>query len=230
MCAFVVLFLPSPALAHKVTVFAYVEGDTVVTDSYFNDGRKCRDSIIEVFDEKGNKLIEGKTDTDGRFSFRAPGRTDLVIRLTASMGHRAEYEIPGSDLPESLLPPAGPTALETPSEKPVRKTPNPSVTSSSRPTEKPELRAPQAKPSPEPAEKPSVTQPAETALQAVPCLADIEQAVDRALARQLEPIYRELEESRRRENFSEIAGGIGYIVGLMGLAAYFHSRKDRKQG
>jgi nickel transport protein len=29
-----------PALAHKVIIFAYVEGDRVYTESYFSDGKK----------------------------------------------------------------------------------------------------------------------------------------------------------------------------------------------
>jgi len=101
---FVILFIfatGSEALAHKVNVFAYVEGDTVFTESYFNDGRKCVDSKIEVFDSAGNRLLEGKTNKAGEFSFKVPIKTDLRIVLTASMGHRAEYTVPASELPKS---------------------------------------------------------------------------------------------------------------------------------
>ena len=87
-----IFLAPLTALAHNVNVFAYAEGDKVITESYFNDGRKCLDSTIEVFDTQGNKLAEGKTDAEGRFAFRPSIRTDLLIRLTASMGHRAEYD------------------------------------------------------------------------------------------------------------------------------------------
>ena len=93
----------SETLAHKVNVFAYVEGDTVFTESYFNDGRKCIDSKIEVFDSTGNKLLEGRTNKMGEFSFKVPKKTDLMLVLTASMGHRAKYTVPASELPKSEL-------------------------------------------------------------------------------------------------------------------------------
>jgi nickel transport protein len=81
-----------------VVLFAYAKGDRVFTESYFSNGKRCRDSRIEVFDGLGNKLLEGKTDNNGAFSFKPPKKTDLRIVLTASMGHRDEYTIPAGDL------------------------------------------------------------------------------------------------------------------------------------
>ncbi len=101
---FIILFISvtgSEALAHKVNIFAYIEGDTVFTESYFNDGRKCVDSKIEVFDSAGDKLLEGRTNNTGEFSFKVPMKTDLRLVLTASMGHRAEYTVPASELSEA---------------------------------------------------------------------------------------------------------------------------------
>jgi len=89
----------SHTLAHRVVVFAYVEGDMVYTESYFSDGKRCQHARIEVYDSLGNKLLEGKTDKRGEFSFKPPTRKDLRIVLTASMGHRDEYIIPESELP-----------------------------------------------------------------------------------------------------------------------------------
>jgi len=84
--------------AHRVILFAYAEGDRVFTESYFSDGKRCQDSRIEVFDSFGNKLLEGKTDRNGQFSFPTPQKTDLRIVLTASMGHKDEYMIPAGEL------------------------------------------------------------------------------------------------------------------------------------
>ena len=85
------LLLAGVALAHKVNIFAYVEGDSVHTESYFNDGRKCKNSAIAVFDSAAKQLLEGETDEEGIFTFPTPKKEDLKIVLTASMGHRAEY-------------------------------------------------------------------------------------------------------------------------------------------
>ncbi len=93
---FLFMVIP-PALAHKVNLFAYVEGDRVVTESYFSDGKRCQNSIIEVFDRSQKKLLEGKTDKTGIFSFKVSGETDLRLVLNAGMGHRAEYTVSKSD-------------------------------------------------------------------------------------------------------------------------------------
>ena len=58
---FNILFLgavASSAYGHKVYIFAWVEGDTVYTDSYFPDKRKVAGGKIEVFDPSGKKLLE----------------------------------------------------------------------------------------------------------------------------------------------------------------------------
>ncbi len=197
ICLLTGLLAPSTAWAHKVNVFAYVEGDNVVTESYFNDGRKCRDSTIEVFDDKGKKLLEGKTDAEGTFSFHPPVRANLLIRLTASMGHRAEYTIQASELPGGL------------------------------PEDIPTGTAPEAPPAGVPKEP--TAKPEDAPIEPTPAMTDIERAIDEALARQLAPIRRAIEESKDRERFSDIVGGIGYIIGLMGLALYFRSRRLQRR-
>ena len=88
----------SYTLAHRAVLFAYVEGDRVFTESYFSDGKRCQNSRIEVFDGFGTKLLEGKTDENGEFSFTPATKSDLKIVLTASMGHRDEYVIPAGEL------------------------------------------------------------------------------------------------------------------------------------
>ncbi len=186
--AIIILLAPMSAWAHGVSVFAYAEGDTVVVEGYFHDGAKCRDCAVEAFDSDGRRLVEGKTDNDGRFSFKAPAATDLLVRLTASMGHRAEYRIPAADLPENL--PAMPEAPGEPAERAGAR---------------------------------EHTGPA-AGFQGA---AEIERVVEKVVARQLAPIRRALEESRRQRRLSDIIGGIGYIVGLMGLVLYFRSRRPR---
>jgi nickel transport protein len=89
---------PPHAAAHKVYLFAWVEGDTVYTDSYFPDKRKIIGGKVEVFDPDGKKLLEGQTDDMGTFSFKIPQRTDLRIVLEATMGHRAEFTLMAVEL------------------------------------------------------------------------------------------------------------------------------------
>ena len=53
----IIIMMDVSIFAHKVNVFAYIEGGKIYTESYFNDGKKCIESKIEVFDNRGNKLL-----------------------------------------------------------------------------------------------------------------------------------------------------------------------------
>ena len=87
------------ALAHKVNIFAYAENRVVYTESYFPDGKPVGGGVIEVLDAVGNKILEGKTDTDGLFSFPVPDKKeDLTIVLNASLGHKNQYILKKSEL------------------------------------------------------------------------------------------------------------------------------------
>jgi len=107
------LLLAQNAFAHRVTVFAWVEGDTVFVESKFPGGRKVSGGKIIVTDSKGVELLTGKTDDQGEFSFKIPQKTELKIILEAGMGHRAEWTIPVSEM-ESVPPSADMPAAETP--------------------------------------------------------------------------------------------------------------------
>ncbi len=78
------------ASAHKVFIHAWFDGDTIYTESYFGAKRKVKGGLILVFDPSGKKLLEGRTNEKGEFSFKAPQKTDLRIVVEAGMGHRNE--------------------------------------------------------------------------------------------------------------------------------------------
>lgn len=175
-----IIVISVPVFAHKVNIFAYVEGDKVYTESYFNDGKKCVNSNIEVFDSTGNKLLEGVTNEDGEFTFEIPEKEDLKIVLTASMGHRAEYIIKASELGD---------VIESNKEN-IRESLSPKISSVD--------------------------------------LTEIQLLIENTLDEKLKPLMREIKKSRENKiSVTEIIGGIGYIFGIMGIIAYFLSRKNR---
>ena len=92
------LALASTAFGHKVYLFAWIEGDTVYTESYLSGKKKVRGGLVKVFDPAGRKLLEGKTDEKGKFSFKIPRNTDLRIVLEATMGHKAEFLLKADDV------------------------------------------------------------------------------------------------------------------------------------
>jgi nickel transport protein len=87
----------TPALAHRVLVFATVQGDTIHTESKFIPDTPMRRGKIMVLDAKtGKMLLTGETDEQGKFSFPIPaearaGKMDLKIVAEAAMGHRGEW-------------------------------------------------------------------------------------------------------------------------------------------
>ena len=89
----VCLLTASSAWGHKVHVFAWVEKDTVYTESYFSDGNKVVNAQIQVFDNHEKLIMSGTTDKKGTFSFKLPTCTTLRIVLNASEGHNAEFDL-----------------------------------------------------------------------------------------------------------------------------------------
>jgi nickel transport protein len=91
-------FFDGSAFAHRVNVFAWVEGDRVFVECKYPDGTKVREGVIRVLDSAGKELLTGKTDAKGEFSFKVPKQDDLKIVLEAGMGHRAEWPLSKQDL------------------------------------------------------------------------------------------------------------------------------------
>jgi len=181
------------ALAHNVFLTAYVEGDTVFVEGGFSDGTLCENAKIEVFDPSGHKLLEGKTDENGVFSFKPPQKTDLKVVLNAGMGHRDEYTVPAEELPDM-------TGMQK-AEAEVMSAPGTE-------TLKPRASDAAARIDPE----------------------EVESIVDRVIQKRLRPLTQLVAKSQRKTGVSptEIFGGIGYILGLMGIAMYFRYRKGGK--
>jgi nickel transport protein len=81
-----------------VNVFAYVERGTVHVEGYFPDGKPAGNAAIQVLDSGGRRLLEGRTDAEGLFSFPLPKKDDLTIVIDASMGHRNQFLLKKQDL------------------------------------------------------------------------------------------------------------------------------------
>ncbi len=185
---FFILIAAGPAGAHKAVIFAWVDGDTVYTESKFSGGRRVKGGEIIVYDLDGNQLLKGKTDNKGEFSFKVPKKTGMKIVLLAGMGHRGEWTIP---LDEIQAVAAGQTGATTSKEIAIK--------------------------------EPDRQTPSALVYRVSP--GEIQMAVEKALDKKLKPVMKMLAESREHGiSLVEILGGIGYILGLMGVAAYFNYR------
>ena len=58
------------ASAHRVNIFAFVDGDAVQVECGFNRSQKVKQGTVEVFDATtGARLLQGTTDDNGVFRF-----------------------------------------------------------------------------------------------------------------------------------------------------------------
>jgi nickel transport protein len=191
-----------PAFAHKVSIFAWVEDDTVYTRSKFSKGKRVKNSPVIVFDSDGNKLLEGKTDENGEFSFKIPKQSALKVVLKASMGHMAEWKIPFEEI--------NPEAVSN-NSKPESDIKNSYETSSRSQTIN------------------SGTDLSALSESHGISKQEIKKLIDKSLDKKLSPIMNMLADSYGGgPSLTEIIGGIGYIFGLIGVAMYFTSRKKKK--
>lgn len=187
------------ASAHRVNIFAFVDGDAVQVECGFNRSQKVRQGTVEVFDAAtGAKLLQGATDDNGVFRFpvtaelREAGH-DLSIRIIAGEGHQNDWTVSADELAASGTPKAVAVAA---AQAPAAQT------------------AGQASP-PVSAVSPAAAVPGG----ATP--AEIERIVDAALDAKLSPIKRMLaEQTEAGPSLRDIIGGIGWIFGLIGIAAY----------
>ena len=99
---FLCLSSPLHLWAHKVEIYAWVEGNRVFTESFFSGGHKAAESQIEVFDNNGEKLLTGKTDSQGMFSFPLPKKRGLKIVLRTPEGHRSEFNLKAGEIPVKI--------------------------------------------------------------------------------------------------------------------------------
>jgi len=203
------LLIASPVNAHRVIIFGWVEGDTIHTESKFSSGKKVKNSTVVVYDAEGKRLLEGNTSDQGEFSFKIPKKTEIRIELIAGMGHKAEWTIP---IEEIGAIPANTAAIasspESDAKQSEKRVASPSIHERSSPT-------PPDKET-QPMSAPALNQEA------------IQAAVEKALDKKIKPILKMLAENRNRgPTLKDIIGGIGYILGLMGIAAYFHYRRKK---
>jgi nickel transport protein len=206
-------FMIPPSWAHKVTIFAWVEGDTVHTQSKFSGGKKAKNAAVVVFDMEGNQLLEGKTDENGAFSFPVPKKTGLRVVLKASMGHQNEWIIPAE---EFKVGDENTAADPTPDSSEIRTetgASEPTIAASDDPVHREQARGASS----------------ECCLSRKELSTLVEDAVDKKLT----PVMHLLAETQQSgPTLEKILGGIGYIFGIVGVAFYFAGRgkKSRSKG
>lgn len=194
--------LSGECLAHRVNVFAFVDGEQIRVECSFTRSQKVKNGKIVVTDlETGGAVLEGVTDGQGVFLFRpsdeflATGH-GLNIRLLAGEGHQDDWRMPPEEL-RALSPLAGSIGASPPGIR--------------------DAAPPQRK-----AETDETPDAPEIAVDS----AALEAMIGRVLDSRLEPIKASLARQRREDpGLRDIIGGIGWIIGLLGLATYMKYKR-----
>lgn len=186
-----------PVAAHKLQVFAFAEGDRIEGTAYFAGGAKAAGARIQIQDTAGQVLAQLTPTEDGQFRYRARTPTDHLIVAESGDGHRAQWRIRADELAGGF-PLAG-------TESPQLQT---HETPTSEPTETEHARLSNP--------VPVFGDPVDPALIA---------AIDQAVARQVRPLREQLIAAQDEIRLRDILGGLGYILGLTGLALWWHSRR-----
>ena len=200
--AFCVL-MAGTALAHKVRIFAYEESGAIVGETAFSGGRAARNAEILVKDAAtGTTLTSTRTDEKGTFRFQIPEQArrdhlNLQLIVNAGEGHRGEWALAADEYLPASDLASDPEGVTHAGEKTVENNMPKTPVSA--------------------VEQPIIMD--ETLLRRV-----VEEAVEKKLGPVKHMLAAAMDQGPRLQ---DILGGIGYLIGLAGIIAYFKSRSSR---
>ncbi|MDA3833292.1 MAG: hypothetical protein PF495_07840 [Spirochaetales bacterium] len=178
------MFLPlvfgTDCLAHKITVFGYVDQGMVKTESKFSGGRAAKQCQLSVL-TGDSPVFVGLTDDLGMLDFPIPEPPSAFdIFVSCGDGHKGQWRINAEELG---APP------------------------------EPHIHAKEALPE-------RVISRDSSAIRLI---------VREELAAELGPMKRQLAQLQQDTvSLADIMGGLGYFLGLAGLASYMRYRRDGK--
>lgn len=202
------LLAPAGALAHRVNIFAWPEGDNILVECGFSRSSPVRNGLVTVYDAAdGRELLQGRTDARGRFAFAVPDAVrqghGLRIRVDAGEGHVNDWTLEASEISGAAAPSAEPG----------------------------QAGAPGAAAAASPAVAGTGAAPALPAAGGCPVTApEVRAIVTEALNTGLAPLRRELAAlSAPGPGVRDIIGGLGWIMGLAGIACYALARRRNER-
>lgn len=98
--AFLVFGFGQTAWAHKVIASVFASGDVIEGEIGFSNGDMAANTLVEIFDEQGDKIGETETDADGFFSYKPTARIVHIFHANLGAGHIADVRMEVEELPE----------------------------------------------------------------------------------------------------------------------------------
>ena len=203
-----------PAAAHKLQVFAFADGARIEGSVYFAGGARAQGATVKIEDGQGRVLALLTPASDGTFGYVAQAPVDHTIVADSGDGHRAEWRVSAAELAAGFPRAASGAAL---AEAPARP---------SGPSAPP---AQSAAPAASAGAPTSIATPIATPIATGPAPGldpALESMIERAVARQVRPLREELMAAQDQARLHDILGGIGYILGLTGIALWWRARRS----
>nr|WP_242466352.1 hypothetical protein [Chromatium okenii] len=88
----------TPALAHRLQVFASADGVEIVGSAYFAGGAKAAGATILIQDAAAQPLATLTTAADGSFRYRAQTASDHLVIADSGDGHQAQWLVTAAEL------------------------------------------------------------------------------------------------------------------------------------
>lgn len=199
------LYVPI-ALAHNVVSGVYTDGMTIEGEVGFSNGDMAEaGSPISVFDEAGKLIAELQLTEGGVFAYEAKAVSKHVVKVNLSAGHVAEMVIEADEL-------TAPTkSMKMPASNAVQST---IVTTKSEPL----IALPSGR-----------SAAGEVVFDSKISTEQLQSIVRSAVAQQIRPLQKELRAYKEKVMFRDITGGLGFIFGLFGVAAWLASKRKREE-
>ncbi len=199
-----------PAHAHKVVVSAYADGTYIEGEIGFSSGDMAANTVVEVFDDAGNKVGETKTDEEGIFQFTPTKATPLIFRANLGQGHIANYRMEVDELPEIFSADQMKAAEEEKAKQAslIKEAEAETSKSGGAAIDPALLQA-------------MISEGVKVELKA------FKSEIASAVRKEVKPLYKEVAAYKEKNDMQSILGGIGYIFGLFGVGFYVAARRNR---
>jgi nickel transport protein len=203
-----ILALPVTARAHSFHVFALGDGNIIEGYAYFGGGARPQHAKLSVENGAGKILLQGETNANGEFRLQVDHLDDYVIRANTGDGHAASYLLKSSELSDAL-PTATSNAIGTVvALNPVDSASDTATSFSAAP------------------DMVASTTAENTASQHVSITPEqLSQLVSHAVAKQVNPLREQIVAYENKVRFSDIIGGLGIIIGIFGIIAWWQARQ-----
>lgn len=201
---FIILYSPL-APAHNVVSGVYADGMVIEGEIGYSNGDMAEAGTpVKVFDEQGKLVTELGLTEGGAFMYEAKTASKHVFKANLSAGHVAEMVVEADELHRPIG--QGKTIVAKPSESKT---------------------VPETQTVPN-SDSVTVEMSEVVGLERKVTVQQLESIVRSAVAQQIRPLQKELKSYKEKVMLRDIAGGLGFIFGLFGVAAWMASR--RKQG